>query len=75
MLGVLNTDGVTVTPITADASVHSLDVDDNTTGSDAGPDASSRDQNGITTLMASDASGNLIPLFVKSDGKLLIQST
>lgn len=75
MIGVLNTDGSTPTRITADASAHSIDVDDNTTGSDAGPDAASRDGNGATTLLATDANGNIIPLFVTSAGKLLIQTT
>lgn len=73
--GVLNTDGATPTRIKADASTHALEVADGTTGSDAGKDLAARDGNAIPVLLATDASNNIISLFVNSSGQLLIQST
>ena len=75
MMGVLNTNGATPTRIEADPTLHSLDVEDNTTGSDAGNDWAARDNNGETVLCASDTNGTIIPLFVDSTGRLLIKST
>lgn len=75
--GVLNTDGETPTMLEADPSDHSLDVDDNTTGSDAGSNNASRDDNRVTTLLAVSSSDEStpVPLFVDSDGNLLVDST
>lgn len=75
MIGVLNTDGVTPTRIKATVSTHALDINDGVDGSDLGNDWAARDNNGETTLIASDTNGNKIPLYVDSDGKLLIQTT
>ena len=77
ILGVLNTDGETVTRVKANPSTHALAVNNNTTGSDNGPDHALRDENFVPTLLAvSSADGaTLIPLYVDSDGKLLIDET
>lgn len=75
MMGALNTDGETPTRLQADPSTHVLQVDDNTTGSDAGKDLARRDGSGVPTLCATDSSGNIITLFVNSSGQLLIQSS
>lgn len=75
MIGVLNTDGATVTRVKATPSTHALDISDGTTGSDLGSARAARDENGETTLMASDTNGTKIPLYVNSSGALLIQST
>jgi hypothetical protein len=75
MLGVLNTDGVTPTLIKADPTTHILAVSDGTTGSDFGNDWADRDNNTITTLIATDADGNIINLYANSSNELLIQTT
>lgn len=73
--GVLNTDGATPTQIKATPTTHVLDVADGTTGTDFGNDAAARDDNVKTTMLATDASGNIIPLYVNSSGQLLVKST
>lgn len=75
MTGVLNTDGVTPTNVKIDPTTHVLDSDDNTTGSDLGNDLADRDDNGRTTLIATDANSAIIPLYVNSSGQLLIDSS
>lgn len=77
ILGVLNTDGATVMAVQANPVTHSLSVDNNTTGTDNGPDRALRDENFIPTLLAvSSADGEtLVPLYVDANGKLLIDET
>ena len=77
IMGVLNTDGATPTMIEADPSTHSIEVSDGTTGSDLGSNNAARDANGETVLMAvSDVDGSTpVPLYVSSNGELLIQTT
>jgi hypothetical protein len=77
ILGVLNTDGTTVQAIEANPTTHSLSVDNNTTGTDQGPDYALRDENFVPTLLAvSSADGEtLVPLYVDANGKLLIDET
>lgn len=72
MTGVLNTDGATPTAVKINPTTHILDVDTNAGGSDFGKDLAARDNSGRTTMIATDASGNIIPLYVDSSGKLLI---
>lgn len=74
MAGVLNTDGVTVTRVKIEPTTHVLDVVDDTTGSDAGKDVAARDNSGVPVLVATDTDGNIINLYVDSNGKLLIDS-
>lgn len=74
-IGVLNTDGATPTPIKANPTTHVVDTADGTTGSDFGNDWAARDDNVKTTMLATDASGNIIPLYVNSSGQLLVKST
>lgn len=75
ILGVASEDGVTPrnVGITAD---HSLEVDDDTTGSDLSGDDAYRDQNFVTTMIAvsEDDGVTPVPLYVNSDGKLLVDS-
>lgn len=73
IMGVLNTDGVTPTPVKVSTS-HILDVSNGSTGSDFGLDAADRDENSVTTMAATDALGNIIPLYVNSSGQLLIDT-
>jgi hypothetical protein len=72
--GVLNTDGITPTRIKIDPSTHVLQVSDGATGSDLGNDIAARDDNGNPVLIATDASNNIIPLYVDSNGRLLIEA-
>ena len=76
MLGALNTDGVTPTPVQADPTDHTIMTDDNTTGSDISDPPAIRDANRVTGLMAvSEVDGvTPVPLYVNSDGELLIDS-
>ena len=74
IMGVLNTDGVTPTAPYISAS-HILQCSDGTTGSDFGNDLADRDENSVTTMTATDASGNIITLYVNSSNQLLIKST
>jgi len=77
ILGVLNSDGLTVEPVKINPANHALSVDNDITGSDNGPDRALRDENFVTTLLAvSDADGTTpISLYVDSNGKLLIDET
>ncbi len=77
LIGQLNTDGVTPTLVKADPTTHAISADDNTTGSDLSGDIAKRDDNREPTQLAvSNADGiTPVPLYVDSDGKLLIQST
>jgi len=72
--GVLNTDGATPKMLEADLTTHILDVSDGATGSDFGNDWAARDDNVKTTATATDANGAIIPLYVDSEGNLLIES-
>jgi hypothetical protein len=73
--GVLNTDGATVTRVKANPTTHILDVSDGSSGSDLGNDNATRDNSGYPVMLATDASGNIIPLYVNSSGQLLTKST
>lgn len=75
LLGVSSSDGVTTIPIQVD-SAHTLQVDDNTTGSDLGPTDDKRDQNFVPALMAVSSTDGVTPVIVYADatGKLLINS-
>jgi hypothetical protein len=77
ILGVLNTDGATVMEIEANPTTKSLAVDNNTTGTDQGPDRALRDENFVPTLLAVSSVDGVtpIPLYVDADGKLLIDET
>lgn len=76
MSGVLNTDGVTPTPVQANPTTHSLQVHDAATGAVTARSDAHRDENSSTTLLAyaSDGSG-IVELAVNSSGKLLVKST
>lgn len=76
-LGVLDSDGETTEQITADPTTHTLEADDDTTGSDNGPTDAKRDENGVPVAMAvSSVDGETpVALYVDSSGKLLTDST
>lgn len=86
LLGVLNTDGKTTIAILADSSAHSLHVSDAITGSDNGPQNAKRDDNQVTSLIATSSQTitvnginyiqGVTPVVVYADssGNLLIDS-
>ncbi len=76
LLGVLNSDGATVTPIQINPVNHALKVDDNTTGSDLGPSRALRDENFVPTKIVVSSADEITPvvLYADSSGKLLIDS-
>ncbi len=77
ILGTSNVDGETPTPVKADPTTHSLEVDDDTTGSDLSDDIASRDNNGVTVMMAVSETDGVTPTALYTDptnGKLLIDS-
>jgi len=77
LLTILESDGTTIVPVKANlSSNNSLQVDDNTTGSDLGPDYALRDDNFIPVLMAvSSVDGSTpVPIYGTADGKILIDS-
>jgi len=76
ILGLLNTDGSTLTPICANPSNNGVCIDDDTTGSDNGGTQAGRDQSFVTSLMAVSSSDGVTPvtLYVDSSNNLLINS-
>ena len=77
MLGVLNTDGTTPTLVKANATNHTIDTHDNTSGSDFGGDVGVKDENHVTSLMAVSSADGVTPvlLYVNSSGELMIDSS
>lgn len=77
IFGALNTDGVTPTMVEADPTGHYVMTNDDTTGSDLSDPPVERDQNHVPGLMAvSEVDGvTPVPLYVNSDGELLIDSS
>jgi hypothetical protein len=76
MIGVLNTDGKTITRIKANPTNHGLKYDDDTTGSDYGTPNAKHDENGVRCLMAvSSVDGSPVALYINSEGQLLVKST
>ena len=74
LIAVSNADGITPVVLYADPTTHRLLVSDGATGSDFGNDWAARDDNVKTTATATDANGTIIPLYVDSEGNLLIES-
>lgn len=87
LTGALDSTGASIVKIKADPSTHVLHIDDDTTGSDHGPDHALRDENSRPTLLAvssvtATVGGvnyvqNVTPVVVysTSDGALKIDST
>lgn len=77
IIAVLNTDGTSIVPVEANPTTKSLAVDNNSIGSDNGPDRALHDENFVPTLLAvSDVDGvTPVALYVDATGKLLIDET
>lgn len=76
ILGVLNSDGQTITPVKVNPTNHGLKIDDASTGTDQGPSTALRDQNFVPVLMAASSVDGETPvvLYNDADGNLLIDS-
>ena len=74
IIGALETDGVTVVPICAGPTSHTLCVSDGTTGTDHGPQNALKDENDVSSLLAVSSDDGVTPvaLYVTADGHLLI---
>lgn len=76
MLGVLNTDGVTVTQIAVNPANNAIKVVDGTTGSSFTTPNAQRDDNRVPTLWGVSSSDFTTPvsIYVDSNNNLLIDS-
>lgn len=76
LLGALNSNGTTTTPIKANPVNNALKVSDGTSGSDNGPANAPRDENQVPVLMAVSSTDGVTPVVVYADssGNLLINS-
>jgi len=77
LLAVLNTTGASLVAIKANPTNHSLKVSDATTGADNGPLRALRDDNQVTSLMATSSADGKTPVvcYADAEGNLLIDST
>lgn len=77
LVGTLDSDGVTPTPVKANSTTHALAVSDGSTGSDLGPVNAPRDGNRVTGLLAVSSVDGITPvvIYANSNGELLVQST
>ena len=77
LIGALNTNGKTIIPIQADPVNHTLNVVDDTTGTNHGPQNALRDENDVPVLLAVSSADGKTPVVVYADsnGNLLIDST
>jgi len=77
LLGVLNSDGSTITPIQADPSTHAVLISDGTTGSDFGPAQAKFDDNHVPVMMAVSETDGITPVVVYANslGGILVDST
>ena len=76
--GILNTDGVTITPVKADPTTHIINTSDDTTGSDNGNNGgiAMLDENSVAvgTAVSSSDGVSIVELYVDASGNLLINS-
>ena len=78
LAGILNTDGVTITPVQADPTTHIILTSDDTTGSNNGNNSgiAMLDENSVAvgTAVSSVDGTTIVELYVDSSGELLINS-
>lgn len=72
----VETDGVTLINVLADATFHTLNASDGTTGSNNGPTVSRHDENHIPILMATSSADGKTPIAIYANtlGDLLTDS-
>lgn len=77
LIGVLNSDGATITRIKVNATNHGLKVTDSSSGADSGPDEALHDENGVPTLLAVSSTDGVTPVVIYADssGNLLVDSS
>lgn len=70
------TDGASIVRVKVNPTNNSMEVDNNTTGSDNGPSNALRDQNSVPVILAVSSVDGFTPVAVYADatGKLLIDS-
>lgn len=75
-LTAVQSDGSTITRVVVESTNHSLGIDDNSTGSDNGPNRALRDENYVTTLIGVSSVDGVTPVAVycDADGNLLVDS-
>lgn len=75
--GVSNADGSTPTSLGVDPTMHGIQIDDNTTGSDLSGDIAHRDDNNQPVLMGVSSADGVTPVeiyIIPTGNKLLINS-
>jgi len=77
LIGVLDSNGTTITRMTSDPVTHNLKVSDGSTGSDHGTSNAKRDENDVPCVMAVSSTDGVTPvtLYINSSGNLLVKST
>lgn len=64
LIATLNSDGATIVRVGVEPATHLLNVEDNTTGTDNGPDRALRDENFVTTLIGVSSVDGVTPVAV-----------
>lgn len=77
LIAALDSDGETITRVQASPTTHGLIINDDTTGSDNGPENALHDGNGRPTLIAVSSADGITPVvvYVDSNGALLVDSS
>lgn len=76
LTAILDSNGTTIVRVLADPMSHTLNISDDTGGSDHGPSNAAHDQNRVTTLVAVSNADGKTPVVVYADinGNLLVNS-
>lgn len=76
LMGVLSTTGTSVALAKANPTTHKLKVSDDVTGTDFGPTRALRDDNQVTSIVATSSVDGVTPVvvYVDGSGNLLIDS-
>jgi hypothetical protein len=77
VLGTSNNDGITPLPVQVNPTLHSVEVDEEQTGSDLSGDDATRDENMVTVMMGVSNVDGVTPTAIYIDsvsGKLLINT-
>lgn len=77
IIAVLNTNGTTITNITASPVSHGVGINDGSSGTDHGRPNAFHDSNNVPTWMAVSSSDGKTPIILYADpsGNLLVKST
>ena len=78
LTAVLDSDGETIVPINVNSADNSLSAENDTTGSDNGPNGRAiRDENFVTTLIGVSSVDGVTPVavYANADGQILIDGS